>query len=121
MKNTKLVLIVMLVLLMPVLIHAQNPKQKPNFVVIMADDPGYSDIGSFGSEIQAPNLDFLANRGIKLIQFYNCSRCCPTQASLITGHYPHNAGVGSMNYDLVTPEYQGYMNKSSVAIAEGLN
>jgi arylsulfatase len=120
MKNTKLVLIVMLVLLMPVLIYARNPKQKPNFVVIMADDLGYSDIGSFGSEIQTPNLDFLANRGIKLTQFYNCSRCCPTRASLITGHYPHNAGVGSMNSDLGTPEYQGYLNKSSVTIAEGL-
>lgn len=120
MRNMKSVLAVMLVLLMSVLIYGQNTKQKPNFVVIMADDLGYSDIGSFGSEIQTPNLDFLANGGIKLTQFYNCSRCCPTRASLLTGHYPHNAGVGSMNSDLGSPEYQGYLNKSSVTIAEGL-
>lgn len=120
MRNTKSVVALMLVLLIPVFIFAQNTKQKPNFVVIMADDLGYSDIGSFGSEIQTPNLDFLANGGIKLTQFYNCSRCCPTRASLLTGHYPHNAGVGSMNSDLGSPQYQGYLNKSSVTIAEGL-
>ncbi|MFA4868935.1 MAG: arylsulfatase [Pedobacter sp.] len=99
---------------------AQNLKNKPNFVVILADDLGYSDIGSFGSEIETPNLDRLASQGLKMTQFYNASRCCPTRASLLTGRYPHNAGVGSMVQDLGTPAYQGYLNKSSITIAEGL-
>jgi len=119
MKNLKSILLLSL-FLTPSINYAQGQQQKPNFVVIMADDLGYSDIGSFGSEIKTPNLDLLANGGIKLTQFYNCSRCCPTRASLLTGHYPHNAGVGSMNSDLGTPEYQGYLNKSSMTIAEGL-
>jgi arylsulfatase A-like enzyme len=99
---------------------SQKTKGKPNFVIILADDMGYSDIGAFGSEIRTPNLDGLAATGLKMSQFYNASRCCPTRASLLSGHYPHNAGVGSMNKDLGTPAYQGYINKQSITIAEGL-
>ena len=69
---------------------------RPNIIVILVDDMGYSDIGCYGSEIQTPNLDSLAAQGVRFSQFYNCARCCPTRASLLTGLYPHQAGVGAM-------------------------
>jgi arylsulfatase len=95
-------------------------RTKPNFVVIMADDLGFSDLGCYGSEISTPNLDKLAGGGLRMTQFYNTSRCCPSRAALLTGRYPHQAGVGSMNYNLGTPAYQGYLNRNSITIAEGL-
>jgi arylsulfatase A-like enzyme len=67
--------------------------KKPNIVLIMADDLGYSDIGCYGGEIQTPNLDGLAENGVRFTQFYNASRCCPTRASLLTGKYPHQVGL----------------------------
>ena len=73
----------------------QKPKS-PNIILILADDMGYSDIGCFGAEIDTPNLDRLAGDGIRFTQAYNCARCCPTRASLLTGLYPHQAGVGHM-------------------------
>ncbi|RZL46693.1 MAG: arylsulfatase, partial [Pedobacter sp.] len=100
---------------------AQHPsKKKPNIIVILADDMGYSDIGSFGSEINTPNLDEMANKGLKMTQFYNASRCCPTRASLLTGLYQHQAGVGDMMNTRKEPAYQGYLNKNCVTIAEAL-
>lgn len=66
---------------------------KPNIIIIMADDLGYSDIGCYGGEIQTPNLDGLAGAGVRFTQFYNASRCCPTRASLLTGKYPHQVGL----------------------------
>jgi arylsulfatase A-like enzyme len=69
---------------------------RPNIVVILADDIGYSDLGSFGGEIATPQLDALAAGGLRFTQFYNAARCCPTRASLLTGLYPHQAGVGYM-------------------------
>lgn len=93
---------------------------KPNIIIILADDMGYSDIGSFGSEIKTPNLDALAKGGLRMTQFYNASRCCPTRASLLTGLYPHQAGIGQMVENMGYPAYQGYLNKSSVTIAEAL-
>ena len=99
------------------------PKQ-PNIVVIMADDMGYSDIGSYGGEIQTPYIDLLASNGLRFTQFYNAGRCCPTRASLLTGLYPHQAGMGSMVSPLGSdPEegaYQGYLNNRSVTLAEVL-
>ena len=68
----------------------------PNIVLIMSDDVGYSDIGCYGSEIGTPNLDALANNGIRFTQFYNTARCCPTRASLMTGLYAHQASIGHM-------------------------
>jgi len=62
----------------------------------MADDMGYSDLGCFGSEILTPNLDKLAENGLRMTQFYNAARCCPSRASLLTGLYPHQAGMGDM-------------------------
>lgn len=62
---------------------------KPNIIVILADDLGYSDLGCYGGEIKTPNLDRLANNGLRFNNFYNTSRSCPTRASLLTGLYPH--------------------------------
>jgi len=66
---------------------------RPNFVVILADDMGFSDPGCFGGEIRTPSLDALAASGLRFTQFYNAARCCPTRASLMTGLYPHEAGM----------------------------
>jgi arylsulfatase len=99
---------------------AQNTHKKPNVIVILADDMGYSDIGCFGSEISTPNLDKLAKNGIRFTQFYNASRSCPTRASLLTGLYQHQAGVGDMVGDLGYPSYQGYLNTQSVTLGEAM-
>lgn len=97
---------------------------RPNIVIIMADDMGYSDIGSYGSEIATPHLDALAAEGVRFRQFYNAARCCPTRASLLTGLYPHEAGMGGMVSSLNSePEpgpYQGFLSDSAVTIAEVL-
>ncbi|OYV85320.1 MAG: hypothetical protein B7Z73_13795, partial [Planctomycetia bacterium 21-64-5] len=69
---------------------------KPNIVVILADDMGFSDIGCYGGEIHTPNLDRLGGGGLRFTQFYNTGRCCPTRACLLTGLYPHQAGIGHM-------------------------
>lgn len=93
---------------------------KPNIVLILADDMGFSDIGCFGSEIHTPVLDGLAKDGIRFTQMYNCARCCPTRASLLTGLNPHQAGIGHMVNDRGYPPYQGYLNDSCLTIAEAL-
>jgi len=72
---------------------------RPNIVVILVDDMGYSDIGCYGSEIPTPNLDKLAAGGLRFTQFYNTGRCCPTRASVLTGLYSHQTGVGHMTED----------------------
>ena len=94
--------------------------EKPNIVVVLVDDMGFSDIGCYGSEIPTPNLDALASGGLRFTQFYNTGRCCPTRASLLTGLYPHQAGVGHMTDDKGLPGYQGRLNDSCVTIAEVL-
>lgn len=97
---------------------------RPNIILIMADDMGYSDIGAFGSEIKTPNLDMLADNGIRFTNFYNAARCCPTRASLLTGLYPHEAGMGGMvssvNSEPEPGPYQGYLNDNCVTMAEVL-
>ena len=93
---------------------------KPNIIVILVDDMGYSDIGCFGSEIRTPNLDSLAAGGLRFSQMYNSARCCPSRAALLTGLNPHQAGVGHMVADLGVPEYQGYLKENAVTIAEAL-
>lgn len=94
---------------------------KPNILLIMADDMGYSDIGCYGGEIKTPNIDKLASEGIRYTQFYNCARSCPTRASLLTGLYPHQAGMGWMTVaNLGTPQYQGELNNNCLTIAEVL-
>ena len=92
----------------------------PNIIVIMADDMGYSDLGCYGSEIATPNLDALALGGVRFTQFYNTARCCPTRAALLTGLYPHQAGIGHMMEDRELEGYRGDLNRRSVTIAEAL-
>jgi len=96
------------------------PSAKPNIIIILVDDMGWADIGCYGSEISTPNLDALAGNGLRFTQFYNTARCCPTRASLLTGLYPHQAGVGHMTDDKGVPGYQGRLNDSCVTIAEVL-
>ncbi len=86
----------------------------------MADDMGYSDIGCYGGEIDTPNIDALAAEGLRFTQFYNAARCCPTRASLLTGLYPHQAGMGGMVNGKGPGPYQGYLNEKCVTIAEVL-
>ena len=80
--------------------------QRPNFLIIVADDLGYSDVGSFGSEIRTPNLDRLAQSGVRLANFHPYAACSPTRAALLTGASPHNAGFGTMAGDW-TPQTEG--------------
>jgi arylsulfatase A-like enzyme len=93
---------------------------KPNIIVVLVDDMGWSDLGCYGSEIPTPNLDSLAKNGLRFTQFYNTGRCCPTRAALLTGLYPHQAGVGHMNEDNNLPGYQGRLNDRCVTLAEVL-
>jgi len=93
---------------------------RPNIVLIMADDMGFSDLGCYGSEIDTPNFDALAAGGLRFTQFYNCARCCPTRASLLTGLYPHQTGIGHMTADSKLPGYRGHLLERCVTIAEAL-
>lgn len=93
---------------------------RPNIVIILADDMGFSDAGCYGSEIHTPNIDFLASNGLRYTQFYNTSRCCPTRASLLTGLYNHQAGIGKMTEAEDEPGYLGRLNDHSVTLAEVL-
>jgi arylsulfatase len=79
--------------LLVVLISCEKDPPPPNIIIIMADDLGYSDPGCYGGEIETPNLDMLAENGIRFTQMYNCARCCPTRASLMTGKYQHRVGM----------------------------
>ena len=93
---------------------------RPNVLLVLADDLGFADLGCYGSEIATPNLDRLAANGLRFRQFYNGTRCCPTRASLMTGLYPHQAGVGGMNTDAGTPGYRGFPQPNTATIAEVL-
>ncbi|MEN6321982.1 MAG: arylsulfatase [Proteiniphilum sp.] len=102
--------------------------QRPNIILIMSDDMGYSDIGCYGGEISTPHLDALAAEGVRFSQFYNAGRSCPTRASLLTGLHPHQTGIGHMTndpenavaFDINLPGYRGFLNRNSVTIAEVL-
>jgi len=110
-------------LLMTGLASAQAPR--PNVIIILVDDLGYSDIGCYGSEIETPNIDKLAAGGMRFTQFYNYGRCCPTRAALITGRHPHQVGIGHMTEP---PErtlgfegpYQGHLNDQCTTLAAEL-
>ena len=105
------------------LLHAAEtakPATKPNIIVILVDDMGYSDLSCYGSDIPTPNLDALAADGLKYTQFYNAGRCCPSRAALLTGLYSHEAGVGNMMRDQGLPGYQGHLNDQCVTIAQVL-
>ncbi len=119
-------LLLALLLLTPVaaLLAADS---RPNLIVILSDDVGYSDLGCYGGEIKTPNLDALAAGGLRFTQFYNTARCCPTRASLLTGLYPHQAGVGYMTdrapysaIAMINEWYSGDLRPDTATIAEAL-
>jgi arylsulfatase len=100
---------------------AETQGVKPNIIIILADDLGFSDLGCYGGEIQTPNLDRMAAEGLRFTDFHNTSRCCPSRASLLTGLYPHQAGVGRMTFrDGDLPGYQGQLRADTPTIAEVL-
>jgi arylsulfatase A-like enzyme len=111
---------------------AAEVRERPNIVVILADDLGFSDLGCYGGEIHTPVLDQLAAGGLRFTQFYNTARCCPTRASLLTGLYPHQAGIGEMTGETQpatgrqdpknrgSPGYLGRLSRRCVTIAEVL-
>lgn len=111
-------------LLLPASVHAQQKTavtEKPNIIMIMVDDLGFSDIGAYGAtDIHTPNLDQLARQGIRFRQFYNNSISAPTRASLITGQYSHKASIGYFNVNLGTEDTQGFLNRESLTFAEVL-
>lgn len=116
-----------LVLLSAPFLH--GAKDRPNVIVILADDMGFSDIGAYGGEIATPTLDKLAAGGMKFSRFYNNARCCPTRASLMTGLHPHQTGIGwmtnppqekKMDHGPDFPSYRGFLNQNSVTMAEVL-
>jgi len=94
--------------------------QKPNILLILNDDMGYSDIGSYGGEVNTPNLDRLAQGGLRFTQFYNTARCSPSRASLLTGLHPHQTGIGILTYDSGPEGYAGNLNHRCATIAEVL-
>jgi len=115
-----------IVLLIPVFFFclSLSAKLRPNVIVVLVDDMGYSDLGSFGGEVQTPNLDRLAANGLRFTQNYNSARCCPSRASLLTGLYSHQAGIanftGRDSTDRLGPAYLGKLNKQCMTLAEVL-
>lgn len=111
----------------PVTGHAgERPRPaRPNFLVIVADDLGWSDLGAFGGEIRTPHLDALAYRGVRFTDLHTAPTCSPTRAMLMTGVNNHEVGLGSMA-ELLTPEqrgrpgYEGYLNRRAATVAESL-
>ena len=100
-------------------------KDRPNIVLILADDMGYSDLGCYGSEIPTPNLDSLAQRGLRFARFYNSARCSPSRAALLTGLHPHQAGMGTLAEDPgkrastdAAPGYREALSANSLTLAE---
>ena len=97
-----------------------NGAERPNIIVILVDDMGFSDIGCYGGEMPTPNIDRLAKNGLRFTQFYNTGRCCPTRASLLTGLYSHQAGIGRMVDDQKLPGYRGFLSDRCVTLGEAL-
>lgn len=97
---------------------------RPNVLLILCDDLGFSDLGCYGGEIPTPNIDRLAAGGVRMTQFYNSARCCPSRASLNTGLHPHQAGIGSFATRKPDtrrgPAYLGRLSDNCVTLAEVL-
>lgn len=106
------------------------PATKPNILLILVDDMGFSDLGAYGGEVPTPNLDKLAGEGLRFTRCYNSARCCPSRAALLTGVYPHDAGVGSMAGEIQPDQpavmkgpirpYGGSLNERTATLAEVL-
>jgi arylsulfatase len=96
-------------------------RERPNILCVIVDDLGFSDMGCFGGEIETPVLDALAAGGVRLTQFYNTGRCCPSRASILTGQYPHRVGLGHMTLnDLGHPGFRGKISEQAVTVAQVL-
>jgi arylsulfatase A-like enzyme len=93
---------------------------RPNIVLIVADDLGFSDLGCYGGEIHTPVLDRLAMSGVRFSQFYNTARCSPSRASLLTGLHPHQTGIGILTNDDRPTGYPGSLNDRCQTLAEVL-
>jgi len=103
--------------------NAQDIQSRPNILLVVADDLGYSDIGAFGSEILTPNLDELAARGMSLTNFYSGPTCSVTRSMLMTGMDSHIAGLGNMaetvaDNQMGHPGYEGYLSERVDTVAE---
>jgi arylsulfatase len=96
---------------------AVQQQTRPNILLIVTDDLGYSDLGCFGGEIETPNLDALASNGVRFAQFYSTARCCPSRASILTGQYPLRVGIGHMVTDIGHPGYRGRLSVNAATIA----
>ena len=108
--------------MMMLLASCTPDQERANIIIVMADDMGYSDLGCYGGEIETPNLDRLAANGLRFTQFYNAARCCPSRASLLTGLYAHQTGLGYMTgSDYGLPGYRADLNEHCVTIAQLLN
>lgn len=94
--------------------------KRPNIVLVLADDLGYSDLGCYGGEIDTPNLDALARRGVRLTNLYTTARCSPSRASLLTGVHPHQAGIGVLTGDDRPVGYPGDLSAGAATLAEVL-
>ena len=121
--SSKIVLLVLLLTFLFLLTNCDSkPTDKTNILLILVDDMGFSDLGCYGSEISTPHIDQLAADGLRFTGFYNGARCCPTRASLLTGLYSHQAGMGAMiSRDAESAEpgaYQGFLNDQCVTLAE---
>ena len=93
---------------------------RPNILLIVSDDLGFSDLGCFGGEIDTPHLDALAKNGVRLTQFYNTGRCCPSRAAILTGQYPHAVGLGHMTQDIGQRGYRGRVAPHARTIGQRL-
>ncbi len=120
-----LLLMAILGMVLPGLVQAQETDKKPNILLVMVDDMGWTDIGSYGSEIDTPNLDTLAKNGVKFTNFYTSVSCSPTRSMLLSGTDNHIAGLGNMG-EMLTPDqrgkpgYEGHLNNRVVSLAEVL-
>ncbi len=102
---------------------AQETQRRPNIVILLADDMGYSDMGSFGSEIKTPNFDNLANEGVRFTNFYTHATCSPTRSMLLSGVDTHINGLGNMDEWTApnqrgVPGYEGHLNKQVATLPE---
>ena len=117
----KILLFALAGVLIGLLSSCTTKPEKPNIIIMMADDMGFSDLGCYGGEVLTPNLDRLAHDGLRFINFYNAARCCPSRASLLTGLYSHQTGLGYMtSVDYHLPGYRADLNEQCVTIAEVL-
>lgn len=97
---------------------AATAAQRPNVVLVLVDDMGFSDLGCYGGEIATPTLDALGRAGLRFAHFYNTARCSPSRASLLTGLHPHQTGIGILTNDDRPEGYSGNLNRACVTLAE---